>query len=102
MNKLKLNHKQTPQELVDINLQLEALLEADSLDDAKLKSVVDLRDTFILSHLKSQPSEELKSFAEQELVINNMLSSLIEKQLSDSLSQLSGLLRGRKAVNKYK
>ncbi|GAA0857153.1 hypothetical protein [Aliiglaciecola litoralis] len=102
MKKLNLHHAHTPDDLAEINSQLESVLKADSLDDEKLKQLITQRDTFILEHLTTLQDDAKKQFAELELKSNKKLSSLIEHQLSASLKQLSGLLKGQKAVNKYK
>ena len=102
MKKLKLNHDKTPAKLAEINLQLESIMSCDELDDTKLRVLIELRDEFIIAHLQSLDDMQKKPFAEQELHTNNTLSKLISNQLSDSLTQLSALLRGKKAVKKYK
>lgn len=102
MKKFSLNHDYTPAELTEINIELESVLSADSLDDEKLRQLINQRDTFIVKYLKSLQDGNEKQFAKHELNSNKQLSSLIEHQLSASLKQLSGLLKGQKAVNKYK
>lgn len=102
MKKLNLNHEKTPAKLAEINQQLESTLSNDELDDARLRVLVELRDEFIITHLQSLNNIQQKSFAELEVLSNTALSKLISNQLSDSLTELTGLLRGKKAVNKYK
>ncbi|TRY30927.1 hypothetical protein [Aliiglaciecola sp. M165] len=102
MKKLSLNHEFTPPPLADINLQIQTTLEAEELDDSLLKTLIEERDSIITKHLEDLKDGDVKSFAKTELVINQKLSEHINKQLKASLKQLSGLLRGRKAVNKYK
>lgn len=102
MKKLNLNHEKTPAKLAEINQQLESTLSNDELDDARLRVLVELRDEFIVTHLQSLNNIQQKSFAELEVLSNTALSKLISNQLSDSLTELTGLLRGKKAVNKYK
>lgn len=102
MKKLNLNHDKTPDKLAEINQQLESILSNDELDDTKLRVLIELRDEFINSHLQSLNEIQQKSFAELEIQSNNALSKLISNQLSDSLTQLTGLLRGKKAIDKYK
>lgn len=102
MNKLNLSHEHTPANLNEINSQLESVLNTDPVDDEKLRALIDSRDKIILEHLNGLQPEHEKTFAEKELGVNKVLSKLIEKQLQTSLKQLSGLVRGKKSVNKYK
>jgi len=102
VKKLNLNHDKTPAKLTEINQQLDSQLSNDELDDKKLRALIESRDAFIISHLGSLNDIERRSFAELEMQSNDTLSKLISNQLSDSLTQLTGLLRGKKAVNKYK
>lgn len=102
MKKLKLNHVHTPNSLAEINGQLELVLNGETLDDNLLKELIENRDLIVVSHLNGLAGDIRKTFAEHELVSNQLLSNVINKHLRSSLKQLSGLLRGRKAVNKYK
>jgi uncharacterized Rossmann fold enzyme len=102
VNKLNLSHSYTPDNLKDINAQIESLLSADTLDDEQLRQLVENRDVIVISHLKSLENDREKLFAECELASNKALTKLLNKQLKDSLAQLSGLIRGKKIVGKYK
>lgn len=102
MKNLNLNHDYTPPKLADINLQIQTVLNAEELDDSLLKSLIEQRDVVVIEHLRSISVDDEKQFAKNELVINQTLSEEIGLQLKASLKDLSGLLRGRKAVDKYK
>lgn len=101
MKNLKLNHEYTPSELAKVNHQILTAIAAEELDHALLKSLVEQRDHVIVEHLKSLDLEDEKRFANSELATNHSLSEYTSKELKSSLKQLSGLIRGRKAVNKY-
>ncbi|MBU2877984.1 MULTISPECIES: hypothetical protein [Aliiglaciecola] len=102
MSKLTLNHRFTPDNLKDINGQIEAVLDAKELDNELLKQLIIKRDVVVTNHLKSLERDNEKVFAEHEIIVNNTLSTIVESQLKESLTQLSGLIRGKKIVNKYK
>ncbi len=102
MNSLTLNHSLTPESLQEINAELEAILTADNLEEALLLSKVDERDRQILSHLETLDDEQKKQFAQLELKVNQSLLKTISKLHKHSLNELSGLLKGQKAVKKYK
>ncbi len=102
MKKFNLNHSKTPPKLTEINQELLALLSSDELDDKYLRKLIELRDEYISAHLASLSEEDKKSFAECEIPVNTHLTEIVSDKLNASLVQLSGLLRGQKAVNKYK
>jgi hypothetical protein len=60
------------------------------------------RDEFILKYLENLAEEEKKQFAKAELQVNGALVAYAEESFKASLKQLSGLVRGRKAINKYR
>ena len=102
MSKLELNHALTPDRLSEINESICKLLAAKELDDKKLRLQVTQRDEFIQAHLITLSTDERKAFANAELPMNNRLQATIKNLFTDSLSELSGLVRGMKAVKKYK
>ncbi|MFT5277259.1 MAG: hypothetical protein ACI97K_002959 [Glaciecola sp.] len=97
-----LSHAHTPDELSAINQSICAVLEIENVDDQALRKFVTQRDEFIQSHLKSLIEAERKLFAEAELPINEKLHIAVQALFADSLAELSGLVRGLKAVKKYK
>ncbi|MDC0601514.1 hypothetical protein OAP14_00660 [Aliiglaciecola sp.] len=101
-NPLELSHSQTPEILQAINQEISKALSAEEIDDAKLRLLVTRRDEYVQSYLPELDEIKRAEFAQQELVSNEKLLAIVKVQLSDSLGQLSGLIRGRKAVNKYK
>jgi hypothetical protein len=92
----------TPEELSAINQSIFALLGTGNVDDHELRRLVTQRDELIHSHLKSLNEVERDQFAKVELPINNKLHTAVQSLFADSLSELSGLVRGLKAVKKYK
>ncbi len=97
-----LSHALTPDELGAINQSICTVLETDVVDDQALRDLVTLRDEFIQTYLKQLTKAERKAFAEAELPINTKLHAAVQALFADSLSELSGLVRGLKAVKKYK
>ena len=102
VSKIELNHELTPERLSEINESICVLLAAKELDDKNLRLKVTQRDEFIQAHLQSLSTDERKAFANAELSVNNRLQATIKNLFTDSLSELSGLVRGMKAVKKYK
>lgn len=102
MKKLTLNHDKTPLNLVEINDELESLLAIDDFDDKRLLQLVERRDEIILTHLDSLDRQAREEFANAELKANETLTNIAKKFFRASLSKLSGLTRGLKAVEKYK
>lgn len=97
-----LSHALTPDELGAINQSIYAVLEANTVDDEALRRLVTQRDEFIQAHLATLSANDRKLFAESEIPINNRLQSAVKALFTESLSELSGLVRGLKAVKKYK
>jgi hypothetical protein len=97
-----LSHALTPDELGAINRSICAVLETEELDDQALRDLVNQRDEFIQEHLKHLIKAERKEFAEAELPINKKLHAAVQALFANSLAELSGLVRGLKAVKKYK
>jgi hypothetical protein len=97
-----LNHALTPDELSAINKSICSVLDANSLDDQALRRLVSQRDEFIQSYLPKLSESDRNAFAKLELPINTKLHSDVKALLTTSLSELSGLVRGLKAVKKYK
>ena len=71
-------------------------------DESKFLKLVTERDKFIQHFLKTLPDEEKNNFVTAELKVNGALVAYAEESFKASLKQLSGLVRGRKAVNKYR
>ena len=124
-----LSHDLTPQALAKINLAIcQVLSYADihvansgsessnkstavatvtntdevNIDDSKLRALVEQRDEFIQQHLSSLGADDKNAFAKAELPINNQLQATVKNLFTDSLSELSTLVRGLKAIKKYK
>lgn len=97
-----LTHALTPKGLCAINQSICVVLAVDKVDDAALRRLVTQRDEFIQSYLSELSGPELKQFAQAELSINTKLHAAVKALFTDSLSELSGLVRGLKAVKNYK
>lgn len=102
MKKLNINHEYTPDGLKLLNAKLESELCNESLNDVKLKGLIEQRDSLVIGHLKTLDPHSEKLFAEHELNSNKDLLKVIEEHLSLSLKELSGFLRGKKVLKKYK
>lgn len=102
MKNLKLNHQSTPASLVPINAELESVLSNDDLDDKRLLELIIMREELISAHLNSIDDTTKKKFVRAEYDVNTALSKIAQRLFKASLSNLSGLVRGRKAVEKYK
>ncbi len=102
MKKIKLNHNNTPPNLIPINQELEGVLSSEELDDKRLLELIVKRDDLITAHLDGLDVDAKKAFATAEYDTNQRLTQIAETLFRTSLSKLSGLLRGRKAVEKYK
>ena len=102
MNKLILEHCFTPSLLKSINRDLSQLTKKNDPDESLFLKLVTERDEFIQNFLENIPDEEKINFVTAELQVNGALVAYAEESFKASLKQLSGLVRGRKAVNKYK
>jgi hypothetical protein len=94
-------HPYTPAELEEINQELAKLLLSEAPDEKSLYQICELRDEFIQRYLLTLEGADKKLFCEEELKINKLLVTRSQELYDASLSQLSGLIRGRKAVKKY-
>jgi len=102
LKKLKLDHSFTPPPLLSINRDLSELTTEKDPDESIFLKLVIERDEFIQKFLENIPNEEKNNFVTAELQVNGALVAYAEESFKASLKQLSGLVRGRKAVNKYR
>lgn len=102
MNKLILDHTFTPPQLKKINRDLSDLTADNDPDESRFLDLVTQRDETIQEYLKNLPEKEKNSFATAELQVNGALVAYAQESFKASLKQLSGLVRGRKAVDKYR
>lgn len=102
MNKLILDHAFTPSQLRKINRDLSDLTAENDPDESRFLELVTKRDETIQKYLKNIPDNEKNSFATAELQVNGALVAYAQESFQASLKQLSDLVRGRKAVNKYR
>ncbi|MFQ3190966.1 MAG: hypothetical protein ACI936_002102 [Paraglaciecola sp.] len=102
MKKLILDHKFTPSPLQSINQELSELTTENDPDESIFLKLVTDRDEFIQHFLENIPEDEKNNFVTAELLVNGSLVAYAQESFKASLKQLSGLVRGRKAVNKYR
>ena len=102
MKKLILDHSFTPSPLKSINSCLSELTAENDPDESRFLKLVTERDEFIQKFLGNLPDEDKTNFVNAELLVNGALVAYAEESFKASLKQLSGLVRGRKAVNKYR
>jgi CRISPR/Cas system endoribonuclease Cas6 (RAMP superfamily) len=99
---LTLNHSFTPSLLKIINQDLLELTSDVDPDESKFLRLVTQRDEFIQSYLQTLEKKLKNDFVNAEIKVNGVLVAHAEESFKASLKQLSGLVRGRKAVKKYK
>lgn len=102
MKKLKLDHSFTPPPLKSINGDLSALTTENDPDESRFLKLVTERDEFIQSYLTDLSDQEKRNFSAAELQVNGTLVAFAEESFKTSLKQLTGLVRGRKAIDKYR
>ncbi len=101
MNKLNLDHELTPEKLKKINAELETVFRDDNLETELLLSLITQRDECVTAHLSSLNDEQKKAFSELEMPTNKSLLARATSLHKQSLNELSGLIKGQKAVKKY-
>jgi hypothetical protein len=87
---------------MDINQNLVELNSEVDQDESRFLQLAIERDDFIQSHLHSLQGQLKTDFVNAELKVNRALVAYAEESLKASLKQLSGLVRGRKVLKKYK
>lgn len=102
MKKLTLNHSHTPTPLKSINQRLSELTTENDPDESNFLKLAMERDEFIQDYIKNLPNDEKREFVTAELQVNGALVAYAEESFKASLKQLTGLIRGRKAVKKYR
>jgi hypothetical protein len=102
LKKLILDHEFTPSPLKKINQDLAELTTENDPDESIFLKLVTVRDEFIQKFLENIPKEEKNNFVTAELKVNGALVAYAQESFKASLKQLYGLVRGRKAVNKYR
>jgi hypothetical protein len=102
LKKLTLDHALTPKVLQELNAQIVELLSDESFDESILLNLVQNRDVLIREYLISCEPVKQKTFASAELEVNGLLVAYVKNLSKASLKQLSNLVKGRKAVKKYK
>ncbi|MBU3022170.1 hypothetical protein [Aestuariibacter sp. A3R04] len=103
MNK-ELNHSLTPPALADINAKILQCLAGED-EETRYQSLLKLiqaRDDIIQSHLLTLDKNSARSFAEQEVSVNNKLSEVAQTLLKSAKDDVSHFLRSQKAAKKYR
>ena len=85
-----------------INQDLAELTSDVDPDESKFLQLVTDRDEFIQRYLQTLQGQPQTDFVNAELKVHGALVAYAEESFKASLKQLSGLVRGRKAVNKYR
>ncbi|WP_340680539.1 hypothetical protein [Paraglaciecola sp.] len=101
MKNLTLDHALTPPQLQQLNQTLLELLTDDSPNEADFLKLVTLRDEIVQAYLAECREDARKLFAQAELQVNGALVAYANTLFKASLRDLTGLIRGRKAVKKY-
>ncbi|MFT6898250.1 MAG: hypothetical protein ACJA13_002670 [Paraglaciecola sp.] len=101
MKNIILDHQFTPPDLVQLNQDLTVLLTAQDPDEKTFLEIVTHRDAVITAYLTTLTDAEKQAFVAAELEINAVLVAYANEMFNASLKELSGLIRGRKAVKKY-
>jgi hypothetical protein len=101
LKKLILDHSFTPSKLSEINQELTDLFLQEEPNEETFLNLATRRDEIVQSHLHSLSKDDINNFAKAELEVNGALVAYANKLFKASLNQLSGLIRGRKAVKKY-
>jgi hypothetical protein len=99
---LTLTHSFTPSPLKKINQGLAELTSDLDPDESKFFKLVTERDEFIQSYLQTLQGQLKANFVSAELKVNGALVAYAEELFKASLKQLTGLVRGRKALKEYK
>lgn len=102
MKKIILNHSLTPSCLSEINQDLSTLLSEQDPEESKFLALATQRDDFIQKYLRELDNNTKQEFVKAEIEVNGVLVASANQLFKASLNQLSGLVRGRKAVEKYK
>lgn len=102
MKTLTLTHSFTPSPLKSINKALAELTSESDPDESKFLKLVTDRDDFIQNYLLTLQDPIKVNFVNAELKVNGALVAYAEGSFKASLKELSGLVRGRKALKKYK
>ncbi|EWH09467.1 hypothetical protein DS2_12323 [Catenovulum agarivorans DS-2] len=104
LTEAELNHSYTPPELSDLNQLISQLLLADDVNDSELLALIDQRDECVqntLEQLASTP-EKQKQFALAESEVNNKLIHVCNQLVKQAKTDLTKLVKGRKAIRQYR
>ncbi len=85
-----------------INAAIEHLLMADELDAEQLNAKVVERDKLVQTLVTQLDNPDYQSFAREQLTYNQSLQEKVVRLFEQTESQLSGLMKSRKAIKKYK
>lgn len=102
MKKINLDHPYSFPALRENSEALIGLLLHESPDIDDLLRLIELRESLIFSHQEELTGEEKKAFLQAELACNQHLNDVIEPMRLEAEMALSQLVRGKKAVKKYK
>lgn len=100
---LYLDHDFTPIELKEINKAICQCLTIEDLDERvnNIKKLIEEREKIVSIFLSSHNDEDIKKFAENELVINEVITKLVLDLLETTKGDIVRFMRGRTAIKKY-
>lgn len=102
MKTLIITHSFTPPPLKKINQGLAELTSDLDPDESNFLKLVTERDEFIQNYLLTLQDHDKVNFVSAELKVNGALVAYAQESFKASLKQLTHLVRGRKALKKYK
>ena len=91
-----------PEQLTELCQQIDAVLAADDPDSDQLNQLVSQRDQLIQQHLSQLSGEDKHRFADAQLTYNQTLQDKVTALFSATERQLGALMKGRRAIKKYK
>lgn len=101
MKNITLDHQFTPANLAQFNQDMTALLTAPDPDAKKILALVTHRDVVINAYLNNLTEDDKQMFIAAELETNGVLVTYANEMFNAASTELSGLIRGRKAIKKY-
>lgn len=100
----ELNHHHTPPVLSVINKQISKQLSDENVNDIELLNLIEQRDDCVqttLQQLAAAP-EKQKQFALAETEVNNKLIRVCNQLVKQAQTDLTKLVKGRKAIRQYR
>jgi hypothetical protein len=96
-----IQHKFTPPKLEILNRELDEVLLSNPVDEYLLQKIITKRANLVESLLNTLDEQQKRSFAADELISNNVIIELVEKQRSLTQADLAKVNKASKAIKKY-